>query len=97
MKREKNSETIKAVIDRFLKDYKLDAKYLEKQIQHEWKEMLGPVIAKKTTSMWMNDGVLTVILESSVIRDELNYAKDKLKSSLNEKLGKEVIRTIVLK
>jgi len=97
MKREKNMEPLKAVIDRLLKDFKLEGKLLEKQVAHEWKLMLGQLIARKTKSITLRNGALEVVLESAVIRSELDFAKEKLMSKLNERLGKEVIKTIWLR
>ena len=97
MKRDENSEPLKAVIGRLLKAYGHEEKYLERQVEAEWKNMLGEVIARKTTSIFLKEGILTVSLQSSIIRDELSFAREKLIKDLNTKLGQELITEIRLK
>jgi hypothetical protein len=38
-----------------------------------------------------------VSLTSSVLREELNYGKDKIIAMINEELGKEVVKKVVLR
>ena len=97
MKRKDNTENLKDVIDRLLKQYNLDTKFNEHEIIAHWNKMLGQMIANKTRQISFRDGVLYVSLESSVIRKELHFAKEKLIANLNESLGKEIIKEIQLR
>jgi hypothetical protein len=40
---------------------------------------------------------LYVALSSSVLREELAYGKDKIIAMINEELGKEVIKKVILR
>lgn len=97
MKRKENLEPLKEAIDRFLKDHKLSAKYKEKALAHYWAEMMGDVIARKTESVRLNGTKMIVKLESSVLRQELSYAKDKLIADINKKFEEELIDSIEFK
>jgi len=97
LKRKENLEPLKEAIDRFLKDHRLSAKYKEKALAHYWAEMMGDVIARKTQSVKLNNKCMTVKLESSVLRQELSYAKDKLIADINKKFEEELIDSIEFK
>ena len=98
MKRETNTESLKAVIDRFLKKYQLDGKYTEQRIAAIWNDMLGHVIASKTSSIDLRkNGVLVVKLESAVIRNELSFAQDKIIEDINKALGSKAVQSLELR
>ena len=96
-KRESNTESLGDVIKEFLKKNNLEQGYDAQRIMSIWSEMLGSVIAGKTKGIYLNGSILHVELESSVIRNELSFAKEKLVKEINEKLGKELITEIKLK
>jgi predicted nucleic acid-binding Zn ribbon protein len=95
--RKTNTQPLKEAIDAFLKEYKVDKKFLALKLLAEWEKLLGPVIAKHTHNIFVKDKTLHVKVDSSVIREELHYAKEKLIKSLNEAAGAEVIDNIVFK
>lgn len=97
MKRKENLEPLKEAIDRFLKVHRLSAKYKEKALAHYWAEMMGDVIARKTQSVKLTNKCMTIKLESSVLRQELSYAKDKLIADINKKFEEELIDSIEFK
>ena len=97
MKREDNLETLEAVIRRFLRQHGLEEKYMERRLIQAWEEILGSVIARKTADIYVKKRVLHVKLESAVIREELNYAREKLVNTLNEAVGYEMIESIELR
>ena len=97
MKRETNTESLKDVIDRFLKQNNLDQKYDLQSVVMIWENLLGKLIADKTLEIYINNKTLFVKLESSVIRNELSFAKSKLIKEINEMMGKEIINEIVFR
>lgn len=96
-KRNKEVTPLKEAIDKLLKVYKIDHKMDEINLQKEWKELMGDAIANKTKSIELRKKVLVIEIESSVLRHELSFAKEKLKESLNKKLKKRVIDEILFR
>lgn len=92
-----NSNTIKEAIDDLLKAYGLTEKLDEHQLLSSWGKLMGKVIAKHTTGLSIKDKVLFVELDSSVLREELSYAKTKIIKLLNDSIGKEVVKDVILK
>ena len=58
---------------------------------------LNPTFKKYTTSLRFDRDTLFVNLSSSVFREELSYGKDKILKMINEELGREVVKKIVLR
>lgn len=94
--RDKNITPLKEAIDRLLKAYKIEDKMDEISLQKEWEEMMGKAIANRTSKIYLKNKVLHIQLESSVLRHELSFAKERLCESLNKRIGKRVINEIIL-
>jgi len=58
---------------------------------------LNPAFKTYTTSIRFDRETLFVNLSSSVFREELSYGKDKILTMINEELGREVVKKIVLR
>jgi hypothetical protein len=73
-------------------------KGLEKvEVQDLWVELMGNGVNSYTTSIQLNRDTLYIQLSSSALREELSYGKAKIIAMLNEALGKEVIKKLVLR
>ncbi|WP_053992245.1 DUF721 domain-containing protein [Mangrovimonas sp. TPBH4] len=66
-------------------------------VRDAWAKMMGNGVNNYTTAIQLERDTLYVQLSSSVLREELSYGKEKIISMLNESLGKEVIKTLVLR
>jgi len=84
-----------------LKDFKSQNKlskgFLKVDVDSAWKELMGPGVMSYTTQVKLSGDKLFVDLSSSVLRQELSYGRSKIIANLNEHLGKEVIKTLVLR
>ena len=92
-----NEQTLKEAIQELIKTYRLDDKINEVKLFNSWETILGKSIAKHTKAISIKNGILYVTLDSSVLRQELSYAKEKMIKLLNESVGTEVIKDIVLR
>lgn len=80
----------------FVKKNKL-AKGIDKvEVTSAW-YALNPAFEAYTTSLRFERETLFVNLSSSVFREELSYGKDKILKMLNEELGRDVVKKIVLR
>jgi hypothetical protein len=66
-------------------------------VQDAWRDMMGNGVNNYTTSVLLKGDTLYVQLSSSVLREELSYGSQKIVSMLNENLGKELIKKLVLR
>ena len=66
-------------------------------VQDAWAQMMGNGVNNYTTAIQLERDTLYVQLSSSVLREELSYGTEKIIAMLNESLGKEVIKKLVLR
>jgi hypothetical protein len=62
-----------------------------------WLDAVGTYVAERTRPESIRDGVLTVLVESSVWIDRLNYLKTEFIESINTTLGEPMVSGIVFK
>lgn len=92
-----NTEQIGDVLRQFLRQQGLETPLNEYRLVDAWKDVVGPVIARYTTNLFIKNQVLYVSLSSSVIRQELMMGREMLIRNLNAQVGSQVIVNIVLR
>ncbi len=92
-----NTRHIGELISELLKNNRLEEKITETRIMASWDKVMGGHIARYTESVSVRRGKLTVHLRSSVLRNELEYARDKIIRMINEELGEAIIREVVFR
>lgn len=75
----------------------LERQFKEHEVCQVWPEVVGQMIASRTVKLSVADGRLFVSFNSSVVRNEIAMVKEGLMRALNERVGTEVIRDIVIK
>jgi predicted nucleic acid-binding Zn ribbon protein len=91
-----NQKSMAEAIQEYLKSFRLDGKLAETRAISAWERLMGPSIAKHTKSIYIKDKVLYISFDSAVLRQELSFAKDKIKTMLNKEAGAEVISEVFL-
>lgn len=92
-----NQRSIKELIQNWLQTPERKDGYQEARIAGLWKELMGQAVDKHTQRVRFKDGVLTVQLDSAVLRDELAMGKTKIISLINERLGDQIVAKLFLK
>ncbi len=95
--RRSNANNIGEIIRKLMRSPKLAEKMNELDALDVWKELIGDSLQKFVVSAKIYKGDLYVKLSSSVLRDELSYKKSELKEQINQKLGKEIVKEIILR
>ncbi len=95
--RKDNTETLGFVLKKLLKAYRINDRFYQVAIKIEWEKAMGPVVAKRTESVFFKDGRLIITLNSSVLRNELSFAKEKIINTLNQALDEKVIKELDLR
>jgi predicted nucleic acid-binding Zn ribbon protein len=68
----------------------------EIKVINSWPKVVGPFIASHTIDLSIKEGRLFVRVDSDALRSELSYSKSLLMKNLNEMVGKEIVKEIVL-
>ena len=61
-----------------------------------WDEVVGGMIARHTVGINLRRGKLTVRVDSAPLRQELSYMRATLQEILNRKMGRDLVKEIVL-
>ena len=93
-KRITNNQSIKDVIEELISAYRLGDKLSQARVISLWDSVVGKMIARDTTHLYIKNRVLYVKLNSPALRQELGYAREKLIKSLNKAAGTDVIDDI---
>ena len=84
------------VVKSFIKQNNLESGIDAAKIDKIWEKLMGKNIKSYTNSLELSNRKLYVKLNSSVLREELNYGKEEIVKMLNEELKKECIEEIIL-
>ena len=55
---------------------------------------MGPSVVKRTTEVRLRDGVLSIYLNSAVLKEEFSYQKQRIVDLLNNHMKREVIKHV---
>ncbi len=90
-----NDRQLKDVIKELINTYRLNDGLNEAKLIGSWESVVGKMIANHTEKLRISNGKLFIRLDSPAVKNELMYARGKLLKSLNETVGKDVIKEIV--
>jgi len=95
--RRSNQQAIGAVIKKLLKNQKLEGRLKELDVLELSKELLGKNLMKYINDLSVKNGTLIIKIKSAVVRNELSYQKSEIIKKINEQVGNEIIKEIILK
>jgi hypothetical protein len=92
-----NHETnIGDAISKLIANLHIDKKLNEVKIAESWKALVGEAISKHVTDLYVKDNTLFVKVDSSVVRQELNFMKRRLVDKINRLFDKPFIDQITV-
>ena len=71
--------------------------FLEQQAIELWAQVVGEFVAKQTTKITAKQGVLYVTITNATLRFELLGNRNQIIANINQKLGGNVIKGIVIR
>lgn len=96
-KRENDSFSIKDLMGSFIQENnKLKKGFQKIHIDEAWAKMMGPGVVSYTSEVKLQNGTLIVRLTSSALREQLGYGKDKIITMINEEIGEELVKKLML-
>lgn len=94
--RDYNTNSLSTAIKQMLKSYKLEKKVTETELYQSWEEIMGPSINRHTQRIEVRNKLLVIRLDSSALRHELGFAKEKIVEKINEHVGYAYIDDVLL-
>ena len=96
MKR-KNEQSIGEIIREYLKVTQLENHVFETRIAEVWQEALGDRITLETERIHLQSGTLFVTLKSPSLKNDILMRRTVIRTVLNEKLGSEIIKSVIIR
>lgn len=67
------------------------------KLETAWEEIMGKTIARYTDKLQINQSTLYITTSVAPLKNELMYQKDNIIRRVNEALGENVIREVVVR
>ncbi len=96
-KRKNDNLPLSEALKDFIQKNKLQHGIDKVNAREAWVNLMGNGVNNYTTAIELRNETLYVSLSSSVLREELSLGKTKILDMLNEELGKNLVKKIVLR
>ncbi|GAB4489579.1 MAG: hypothetical protein OHK0019_07330 [Saprospiraceae bacterium] len=95
--KKKNDLSLQEAMQDMLKEYRLKPQYDETRVKALWEKLMGKTIATYTSNISVKKNVLHLTILSAPLKHELSYAKDKIIARLNEEMGEDYLKDVVIR
>ena len=92
-----NDKQLKEIMEDLFRAYGWTEKMDGVKIVNCWEKVVGPVISKHTSNLFVNKGKLYVSVDSAALSNELYMERTELVKKLNKEAGKNIISELVIK
>lgn len=96
-KRLNNQSTVGAVLQQIIEVNKLQPGMDQIDVKEAWRQLMGNGVNTYTKNVVLKGSTLYVELGSAVLREELSHGKSKIVKMINEELGRDVVKDVVLR
>lgn len=97
IKRNRNNLSLKEALNEFISTNRLQGGIDKVDVKEAWVKLMGKGVNNYTTAVELRNETLYVSLSSSVLREELSHGRSKIITMLNEELGKDLVKQLVLR
>lgn len=94
--KEGRTQSMDKLVNLVLKQMGLEQKFKEREICEVWPEVVGQMIASRTKQLDVANGKLFVTFTSAVVKNEIMMVKEGLVRALNEKVGSDIVKEIII-
>ncbi|AEM69322.1 protein of unknown function DUF721 [Allomuricauda ruestringensis DSM 13258] len=96
-KRHSSHIPLSEALSEFIQENKLQKGMDRVDTREAWVKLMGNGVNNYTTAVELRNETLFISLSSSVLREELSLGKSKIIKMINEELGKELVKKLVLR
>jgi len=90
------SQTIKEVLENYVRAFKFSDKLTEVRLQESWEKLMGLNIARHTSKIELRKNVLYIVIDNAALKSELSFAKKKIADAVNKDLEKIIVYDVVI-
>jgi hypothetical protein len=95
--RKSNEYTLADALKDMIKEYRLGTQLNETRVREIWGNRMGKAISTYTSDVALRKNVLYISLLSASLKQELSYEREKIRKMMNEELGEEYIKEVVIR
>ena len=88
--------SMRDAIQQFLEKSRIKGAIQALQIEDVWAEIMGKTVARYTDKLQILGDKLIITTNVAPLKHELLYQKEKIKLRVNEALGKNVIKEVIV-
>jgi len=96
-KRKNHNLPLSKALQDFIQKNKLQKGIDKVNVREAWVKLMGNGVNNYTTAIELHNETLYISLSSSVLREELSHGKSKILDMLNEEMGKDLVKKLVLR
>ncbi|MER3317602.1 MAG: DUF721 domain-containing protein [Allomuricauda sp.] len=96
-KRHSSHIPLSEALSEFIQENKLQKGMDRVDAREAWVKLMGNGVNNYTTGVELRNETLFISLSSSVLREELSLGKTKIIKMINEELGKDLVKKLVLR
>ena len=79
------------------RQYGIERQIREREIFSRWSEIVGTTLARHSEPVRLQHGVLMIHVQNAVWRQELSLMRAELSSRINDAIGMELVKEIILR
>ena len=91
-----DDRTVDYFVQRFLRRYELGELASQMQVERVYRALVGDLISRLTTSVSFSRGTLRLRVLSAALRQELTMRAESLRGAMNNQLGSEQVKKIMM-
>lgn len=95
--RKKNDISLQEAMQDMLRELRLKSGLDENRVKMVWEKVMGKTISTYTSNIAVRKNVLYLTILSAPLKQELTYSREKIKTRLNEEMGEEYIKDVVIR
>lgn len=88
--------TMDELVNLYLEQMGLSRQFKEREVCQVWPDVVGGMIASRTKSLRISEGKVFVSFTFSVVKNEILMVKEGLIKALNDRVGDNVVKDIVV-
>lgn len=85
------------LLEEFFRRPYVAAKVAEGKLPDTWRAIVGDRAADATTELRLENRILHVRIQSSVLRSELFYQRDALRDEINRRSGLRLVNAVIIR
>lgn len=91
-----NDEPIGDILKKMVRDNKWKEKLNRVKINEVWATVMGDTVNRYTRHVTLRKNTLVLLIDSSPLKQEMMYAKPKIIKLMNEALGEDLIKEVMV-